>query len=150
MPGTANDPYQLSRFVHAQSPVYAQALEEIRRGRKSSHWMWFIFPQIAGLGFSATSRLYAIRSLAEAAAYLEHPVLGARLRECAEATLQVEGRTAGEIFGPVDAQKLCSSATLFAEISPAGSVFHRLLDQYCHGKADGKTLELLASDRKSQ
>lgn len=140
-----DDPHGLNRFVLAQAPAYDQALAEIRRGEKRSHWMWYIFPQIAGLGSSPTSRYYAIRSAAEAEAYLQHPVLGPRLRECAEAALQVEGRTAEEVFGGIDAQKLRSSATLFAAVSPEGSVFHRLLDRYSQGRRDERTLELLAS-----
>ena len=132
--------HDLSRFVEAQQGVYERALAEIRRGRKHSHWMWFIFPQIAGLGMSATSKLYAIRDLAEARAYLDHPVLGKRLLECAEAALGVEGRSALEIFGPIDQMKLRSCATLFARVSPAGSVFHRLLDKYFAGEPDDKTV----------
>ncbi len=105
--------------------------------------MWYIFPQYAGLGFSATSRHYAIKSLAEAEAYLQHPILGARLIECADVVLQVKGRSAHEIFGSPDDLKLRSCATLFAQLSPAGSVFHRLLDQYFQGEPDAKTLEML-------
>ena len=105
--------------------------------------MWYIFPQIEGLGFSSTSRLYAIKSRAEAAAYLAHPVLGPRLRECAEAALQA-GLSALEIFGSPDDMKLRSSATLFASVSPEGSVFHRLLDKFFHGEGDAQTLSLLA------
>src|SRR3954466_896 len=137
------DPYHLDRFVRAQETNYEQALEEIRRGRKRSHWMWYIFPQYEGLGFSPTSRRYSIKSVAEAQAYLAHPVLGPRLTECAEAALGVEGRSALEIFGSPDDMKLRSCATLFASVSPAGSVFHRLLDTYFHSAPDGKTLHLL-------
>jgi uncharacterized protein (DUF1810 family) len=129
--------------MQAQKPVYAEALLEIKRGRKRSHWMWYIFPQFDGLGFSTTSRLYSIKSVAEAAAYLVHPVLGPRLRECAEAALAVEGRSAHEIFGSPDDLKLRSCATLFASVSPPGSVFHRILDKYFQGKPDPKTLGLL-------
>jgi len=124
------DPYQLQRFVDAQDAVYARALEELRRGRKESHWMWVVFPQMAGLGRSTMSERYAIRSDDEARAYLAHPTLGARLTECAEAVLAVEGRSAREIFGSPDDLKLRSSATLFAGVSPPGSVFQRLLDKY--------------------
>jgi uncharacterized protein (DUF1810 family) len=131
--------------VEAQAGVYERALAEVRSGEKRSHWMWFIFPQIAGLGRSSTSRLYAINGAAEAEAYLNHPLLGPRLVECAEAALQVEGRSAREIFGPIDEQKLRSSATLFAAVSPSGSVFHRLLDRYFQGRQDDRTLELLDS-----
>jgi Uncharacterized conserved protein len=129
--------------VKAQTSDYARALAEIRQGRKRSHWMWYIFPQYAGLGFSATSRHYAIKSLVEAEAYLQHPILGARLIECADVVLQVKGRSAHEIFGSPDDLKLRSCATLFAQLSPAGSVFHRLLDQYFQGEPDAKTLEML-------
>ena len=142
-PGGAGDPHNLSRFVQAQEDDYEQALAEIRSGRKRSHWMWYIFPQIDGLGFSSTSRLYSIKSIAEAEAYLSHPVLGPRLVECAEATLRVEGRSAFEIFGSPDEMKLRSCATLFACVAPAGSVFDRLLDKYFQGQRDGKTLRLL-------
>ena len=142
-PGGAGDPHNLSRFVQAQEDDYEQALAEIRSGRKRSHWMWYIFPQIEGLGFSSTSRLYSIKSIAEAEAYLSHPVLGPRLVECAEATLRVEGRSAFEIFGSTDEMKLRSCATLFACVAPAGSVFDRLIDKYFQGQRDGKTLRLL-------
>jgi uncharacterized protein (DUF1810 family) len=142
-PGSAGDPHNLNRFVQAQEKAYARALAEIRSGRKRSHWMWYIFPQFDGLGFSPTSRRYAIKSAAEARAYLDHPVLGPRLRECAEAALGVEGRSASEIFGSPDDLKLRSCATLFAHVSPARSVFDRLLDKYYQGERDGKTLRLL-------
>jgi uncharacterized protein (DUF1810 family) len=105
--------------------------------------MWYIFPQIEGLGFSPTSRHYSIKSTDEAAAYLAHPVLGPRLKACAEAALSVEGRSAHEIFGSPDDRKLRSCATLFASVSPAGSVFHRVLDKYFQGKQDRKTLGLI-------
>ena len=141
--GSADDPHRLVRFVQGQSHAYEQALAEIQRGQKYSHWMWFIFPQIAGLGFSPTAQFYAIKSQAEAQAYLEHPVLGPRLLACAEAALGVEGRTAVEIFGETDALKLRSSATLFASVSPDGSVFHQLLDRYFDGVPDPRTLRLL-------
>ncbi len=137
------DPHNLSRFVHAQEDDYEQALSEIKSGRKCSHWIWYIFPQFEGLGFSATSRRYAIKSRAEAEAYLRRSVLGPRLVECAEAALGVEGRSAFEIFGSPDEMKLKSSATLFACVSPTGSVFDRLLDKYFQGERDGKTLHLL-------
>lgn len=139
----AGDPHSLNRFVEAQHAVYARALAEIRAGRKRSHWMWFVFPQLAGLGMSATSRRYAIRDLAEAKAYLEHPVLGPRLVEGAEAALGVAGRSALEVFGSPDDMKLRSCATLFAQVSPQGSVFHRLLDRYFEGDPDERTLRLL-------
>lgn len=139
----ADDPYNLHRFVEAQEGLYAQALSEIRAGWKVTHWMWFIFPQIDGLGTSQTTRFYSIKSRQEAEAYLEHPLLGPRLRECAEAAVKVEGRTAAQIFGPIDERKLQSCATLFAAVSPAGSVFQRVLDRFFQGQRDGRTLELL-------
>lgn len=137
------DPHDLTRFVQAQEGAYHQVLSEIRSGRKRSHWMWYIFPQYEGLGFSSTSRRYAIKSLAEAEAYLRHPVLGPRLLECAEAAVRVDGRSASEVFGSPDDMKLRSCATLFACVSPPGSVFERLLDRYFRGERDGTTLRLL-------
>jgi uncharacterized protein (DUF1810 family) len=142
----ANDPFGLHRFVQAQEQVYQQALAEIRSGRKRSHWMWFIFPQFDGLGASWTSRQYSVKSVAEAEAYLDHPLLGSRLRECAEAALGVADRSAAEIFGAPDDLKLRSSATLFAGVSPEGSVFHRILDKYFDGEPDEKTLRLTGID----
>lgn len=138
-----HDPYNLSRFVQAQEDDYKQALSELRSGKKRTHWIWHIFPQIDGLAFSSTSKHYAIKSIEQAKAYLEHPILGPRLRECAEAVLQVEGRSAREILGSPDDLKLRSSATLFACVSPPGSVFDRLLDKYYQGKRDEKTHALL-------
>jgi uncharacterized protein (DUF1810 family) len=149
-PGGAGDPHDLSRFVQAQADDYEQALSEIRSGRKRSHWMWYIFPQLDGLGFSPTSRRYAIKSLAEAAAYLGHPVLGPRLLECVEAVLRIEGRSAFEVFGSPDDMKLRSCVTLFACVSPAGSVFDRLLAKYFQGERDGKTLRLLGIAPEAQ
>jgi uncharacterized protein (DUF1810 family) len=139
----ADDPYHLSRFVEAQEHDYARALAEIKSGRKRSHWMWYIFPQLDGLGFSATSKHYAVKGRAEAEAYLRHPLLGPRLLECCDAVLGVEGRSALDIFGSTDAVKLKSCATLFACVSPAGSVFDRLLQKYFQGERDAKTLRLL-------
>ena len=141
--GDTDDPYALGRFVQAQETSYDQALAEIRAGRKHSHWMWYVFPQFEGLGFSETSRRYSIKSVAEAEAYLKHPVLGPRLLECAEALLAVEGRSAHDIFGSPDDLKLRSCATLFAHVSPAGSEFERLLDKYFEGEPDEKTLRLM-------
>lgn len=137
------DPYDLARFVAAQEHDYAQALSEIRRGQKRSHWMWYIFPQFDGLGFSPTSRRYSIKSVAEAEAYVRHPILARRLLEITRATLGVEGRPALEVFGSPDDMKLRSSATLFASVSPAGSVFEQILDRYFGGEPDDKTLQLL-------
>ncbi|MBK1645880.1 calpastatin [Thiocapsa imhoffii] len=138
-----DDPYDLNRFIQAQEHVYAHALAEIRSGRKRSHWIWFIFPQFDGLGFSAMARQYAIRSLNEAWAYLEHPLLGPRLIECAEAVLAVQGRSAREILGSPDDLKLRSCATLFAEVSPAGSVFHRVLEVYFGGECGWENVAFL-------
>lgn len=135
---STRDPHGLGRFVQAQKHDYEQALSELRAGQKRSHWMWYIFPQFDGLGFSATSRRYAIKSVAEAEAYLAHSVLGLRLTECADAVLSVQGRSASEIFGSQDDIKLRSSATLFAHVSPPGSVFERLLDKYFEGSRDAK------------
>ena len=144
----AGDPYDLNRFLRAQEDDYAQALAEVQSAQKRSHWMWYIFPQMEGLGFSSTSRRYAIKSLEEATAYLHHPVLGPRLTACAEAAIGVTGRSARDIFGSPDDLKLHSCATLFACVAPAGSVFEQLLDKYFQGQRDHKTLVLLgrASD----
>jgi uncharacterized protein (DUF1810 family) len=139
----ADDPHDLARFVEAQAGDYETALAEIRAGRKRSHWMWYIFPQIDGLGSSSMARRYAIKSLDEARAYLDHPVLGPRLAEITEAALAVEGRSAHEIFGSPDDMKLRSCATLFARAASEGSVFSRLLDKFFDGKPDVRTLELL-------
>jgi uncharacterized protein (DUF1810 family) len=137
------DPYDLFRFVQAQSSDYERALSEIRKGRKETHWMWYVFPQFDGLAFSSTSRHYAIKSVGEAEAYLRHPILGARLRESAEATLAVEGRNASDVFGSPDDMKLQSSATLFATVSPPGSVFEKVLEKYFRGECDARTIDLL-------
>ncbi len=144
--GWRDDPFELSRFVRAQQDDFERALAEIQSGKKHTHWMWYIFPQLDGLAFSATSKFYAIKSLDEARAYLEHPVLGPRLYQCAEAALGVEGRSATEIFGSPDDWKLRSCVTLFACASPPDSVFHRLLAKYYGGQRDGKTLRLLGLD----
>ena len=138
-----SDPLDLERFVRAQAENYADAIAEIRAGSKESHWMWYVFPQIAGLGFSSTAQRYAVKSRAEAAAYLAHPVLGPRLRECCEAALAVEGKTAHDIFGSPDDMKLRSCATLFAAVAPEEPVFDRLLEKYYGGRRDEKTLTLL-------
>lgn len=138
-----SDPYDLDRFVAAQRGIYETALAELRRGQKQSHWMWYIFPQFAGLGQSATSKHYAIKSLAEAQAYLRHPVLGPRLVECAEALLKLPGRSAGEVLGSIDAMKLKSCATLFSRASPSTPVFEALLKTYFQGERDRETLRLL-------
>jgi uncharacterized protein (DUF1810 family) len=135
---------KLERFVEAQAPVYDQALRELRAGRKQSHWMWFVFPQIAGLGHSAMAQTYAIQSLEEARAYLVHPVLGPRLRECCQAVMNVQGKSAHDIFGSPDDLKFRSCLTLFARAAPDQRLFHDLLEKYFGGEADHATLELLA------
>jgi uncharacterized protein (DUF1810 family) len=134
----------LDRFVGAQDSggTYAQALGELRRGRKTSHWMWFVFPQVAGLGTSSTARHYAVSGLDEARSYLEHPVLGARLRECCEAVLAVQDASAQDVFGSVDAMKLRSSMTLFAAADPDEPLFTAVLERFFDGP-DARTLELL-------
>src|SRR2546421_12541701 len=136
-----DDPYDLQRFVTAQDAggTYRQALAELRAGRKTSHWMWFVFPQIAGLGYSPTARAYAITSLSEARAYLAHPVLGPRLAECAAILAGLPGRTAEQVFGEVDALKLRSSMTLFMHADPGQPVFGRVLEQYFDGIPDSAT-----------
>lgn len=141
--GDTDDPYDLGRFVRAQADDYERALKEIREGRKRTHWMWYVFPQVDGLASSSTSKHYSIKSLEEARAYLRHPILGPRLLECAEAAVRVEGRSAADIFGSPDDLKLRSCATLFACVSPPGSVFDRLLRKYYPDGRDGKTLRLL-------
>lgn len=145
-PISTDDPHHLARFVQAQDGVYEQALSEVRAGRKRSHWMWFVFPQIAGLGSSSTAQFFAIQTVAEARAYRAHPLLGPRLQACMAATLAVEGRTARDIFGSPDDLKLRSCATLFAAISPPGSVFEQVLAKYYHAEPDAKTIELLKAD----
>lgn len=142
--GLPADPYDLTRFLQAQERTYEVAIGEIRGGRKRSHWMWFIFPQYEGLGSSSTSRRYAIRSIAEADAYLRHPILGPRLLECAEAALGIDNKSAREVFGSPDDLKLKSCATLFDQVSPPESVFKRLLEKYYRGEPDERTLRLLA------
>lgn len=135
--------FNLERFIDAQNGVYDRALEELRSGRKRSHWMWFIFPQIAGLGSSVMAEKYAIRSAEEAAAYLADPILGSRLVRCVQAILSVEGRTAHEILGSPDDLKLRSSLTLFAAVSDAGSHFHEAINRFYDGKFDERTVEIL-------
>ncbi|GAA1928680.1 DUF1810 domain-containing protein [Nocardioides marmoribigeumensis] len=136
------DAYPLGRFVEAQEQVYARALGKLRAGRKTSHWMWFVFPQVAGLGHSSMSQTYAIGSLAEARAYLDHPVLGPRLVECAEAVLEHPDRTPREILGSPDDAKLRSSMTLFA-LAGSEPVFQRVLDAFFDGEPDPRTVALL-------
>jgi uncharacterized protein (DUF1810 family) len=142
-PGSGDDPYDLLRFVAAQEDIYPRALAELRAGRKRSHWMWYVFPQLAGLGSSPMSQRYSIRSLAEAAAYLRHPLLGPRLVECCEALLSVEGRSALEILGSPDDMKLRSCATLFERVIPGSPVFAQVIDRYFQGSRDDATLRAL-------
>ncbi len=139
-----DDPFDLARFEQAQENVYATALAELQNGDKRSHWMWFIFPQIDGLGYSRTTRRYAIKSKEEARQYLHRPVLGKRLIECGQAVLDVTGRTAHQIFGFPDDAKLSSSMTLFAEVASTPSVFEQVLDKYFDGVRDARTLAILA------
>ena len=141
-----SDEFDLERFVRAQDEggTYLQALAELRRGRKVSHWMWFVFPQLAGLGRSSTARFYAIHSLAEAEAYLDHPVLGARLRESAALVAELTGRTAEDVFGGIDAVKLRSSMTLFERADPGEPLFPEMLDRFYEGERDPATEEILA------
>ncbi len=136
----------VERFVQAQDDrgTYAQALAELRAGRKTSHWMWFVFPQVAGLGRSAVARTYALSGLAEAQAYVAHPVLGPRLRQCCEAVLALEGVSAEEVFGSVDAMKLRSSMTLFHRAAPDERVFAEVLERLFDGRPDAATDDLLA------
>jgi uncharacterized protein (DUF1810 family) len=138
-----SDPYDLQRFIDAQDRVYAQVVAELRAGRKTSHWMWFVFPQIAGLGSSPMAQRYAIRSLEEARAYLAHPVLGARLRECTQLLLDVKGRDISKILGYPDDLKFRSSMTLFAALDDAPALFGVALEQYFSGEPDARTLEIL-------
>mgnify|MGYP001390796071 CR=1 FL=1 len=137
------DKFDLERFVFQQEDSYQFALSEIKAGKKSSHWMWFIFPQIDGLGYSSMARRYSIKSLDEAKAYLEHPILGPRLKECAEALMEIEGKTAEEIFGFPDVLKLKSSMTLFEKAVGENSVFSSVLEKYFNGTRDSLTLDIL-------
>jgi uncharacterized protein (DUF1810 family) len=142
----SRDTFDLSRFVTAQEDVYESALAEIRGGSKRTHWMWFVFPQLRGLGSSPISRQFAIRSAAEARAYLAHPILGARLLECCDALLRVKAGSAKEILGSPDDLKLRSCATLFASVSEPGSVFERVLAQFFDGEPDERTEALLLQE----
>ncbi len=137
------DPYNLQRFVDAQDPVFEQVRLELRAGEKRSHWMWFIFPQIEGLGRSAMAREFAIATRQEALAYSSHPLLGARLAECARLVNAIEGRSIAQIFGPTDAMKFRSSMTLFAHASADREVFDQALKKYFDGQPDAATLERL-------
>jgi uncharacterized protein (DUF1810 family) len=138
-----SDPHNLQRFLDAQHPLYGQVRDELQAGQKETHWMWFIFPQVRGLGSSPTAQKYAIQGIDEAKAYLNHPLLGFRLRECTQLVNAVNGRSIEEIFGNPDHLKFHSSMTLFAKASQAEKVFTAALDKYFNGKADGRTLEHL-------
>lgn len=138
------DPFQLERFVAAQAPVWDDVQAELRAGRKRTHWMWFVFPQLAALGRSATARHYGIAGREEARAYLAHPVLGPRLAACCELLLQVDDRSAEAIFGAVDAMKLRSCLTLFDAVAPGSRAFAECLRKYFHGDRDPLTIDLLA------
>ena len=141
--GAAEDQFNLQRFVDAQAGVFESVRHELSIGRKSGHWIWFVFPQMIGLGLSPTSQFFGIGSFSEAQAYLAHPVLGPRLIEATQLILTVKGRTLREIFGAPDDMKFRSSMTLFARAAPPGSVFKDALDRVCSGEEDHKTIELL-------
>jgi uncharacterized protein (DUF1810 family) len=143
MTAVAADEFDLGRFVEAQQEAYATALAELRAGRKRSHWIWFVFPQLRGLGRSAMSHLYGLRGLAEARAYAQHPVLGPRLVECVEAMLAHEGVAARAVLGEIDALKLRSCLTLFARAAPAEAVFRAALERYYGGAPDPATVSML-------
>lgn len=138
-----DDPYDLNRFLGAQEGVYERALAELRAGQKRTHWMWFIFPQIDGLGYSPTARRFSIKSSDEARRYLDHPLLGKRLLECTEVVVNLKGGSVSEIFGYPDDLKFKSSMTLFEKIAGPGSLFSRALDRCCRGERDAATLKLL-------
>lgn len=140
---SAGDPFDLQRFVDAQEPVYGDVVDELRAGRKRSHWMWFVFPQLRGLGGSVMAVRFGIASLDEADAYLRHELLGPRLRECARLVTAVQGRSIGQIFGSPDDLKLCSSMTLFARATDDNQDFVAVLDKYYNGRRDRLTLERL-------
>ncbi|OBJ42256.1 calpastatin [Mycobacterium colombiense] len=142
---SAGDPFDLKRFVDAQEPVYGDVVDELRAGRKRSHWMWFVFPQLRGLGGSAMAARFGIASLEEAGAYLRHELLGPRLRECARLVTAVQGRSIGQIFGSPDDLKLCSSMTLFARATDDNKDFLAVLDKYYDGRQDRLTLERLGA-----
>lgn len=146
---TGGDPFDLQRFIEAQAHVYGVAFDEIAAGRKRSHWMWFVFPQLRGLGRSSTAQIYGISSLAEARAYLAHPLLGARLRECVEAAMKHSDRPLIDIFGSPDDLKFRSSMTLFARAAGTGEpLFQTAIDRLCGGGADATTLDLLRQEAR--
>ncbi|XOF32482.1 MAG: DUF1810 domain-containing protein [Candidatus Electrothrix sp. YB6] len=139
----SRDPFDLQRFVRAQNSVWRQVVRELRQGRKQTHWMWFVFPQVQGLGRSAVAEQYAIRSMEEAEAYLAHTVLGSRLQECVQLTLAVKGRSAGELFGYPDELKFRSCLTLFRETVGENSLFTHALDRYFSGRGDWLTVDII-------
>ena len=143
---TSSDPFDLARFVWAQEVIYEHAVQELRSGRKRSHWMWFVFPQVAGLGYSPTAQRYAIRSLTEARAFFTHPTLGPRLVECTRILNGLHGLSAHQIFGYPDDLKFCSSMTLFELVAGVGSEFSIALDRYYGGRRDAATLRLVDLD----
>jgi uncharacterized protein (DUF1810 family) len=145
MDATHRDRFNLDRFLSAQETSYGRVLTELTRGRKTSHWMWFIFPQVAGLGSSELSRRYAIGSIDEAHAYLAHPLLGARYRECVAALQDLVGTTAEAVFGSIDAAKLQSSLTLFAEAAPGDPLFEAALQRWFGGDKDKRTVDILGT-----
>jgi len=138
-------PFDLQRFLAAQDAQYANAIAELGRGRKTTHWMWFILPQIAGLAMSSTSRFYAIKSVEEARAYVDHPTLGTRLIECCETLMLTDGRSAADIFGYPDDLKLHSSMTLFANVTGDDSIFKLVLEKYFDGRTDERTIAILGA-----
>ena len=140
----SSDPFRLERFVTAQAATYRRVIAELEAGEKASHWMWFIFPQIRGLGRSSTAREFAISGRDEAQAYLRHSILGPRLIECTELVLRVRGRSLSEIFGSPDDMKFCSSMTLFAQVSPEHAIFSEAIRRYCDGNFDPLTLQELS------
>lgn len=137
------DPFNLARFLEAQEGTHERAVQELHSGQKQSHWIWFVFPQVDGLGHSAMAKRYAIRNLAEARAYLAHPVLGTRLVECTRVVNGLQGLSALEVFGYPDHLKFCSSMTLFELVAGPGSAFSAALDKYCHGRRDPETIRLV-------
>lgn len=141
------DPYDLSRFVEAQDPVYQRVLAELRQGRKQTHWIWFVFPQLRGLGYSQMAARFGISDREEAEAYLDHPILGPRLRECTRLVNLIEGRPIGQIFGYPDDLKFCSSMTLFGAVAAEPGIFKEALEKYFSGEGDPITLERLRAAR---
>jgi uncharacterized protein (DUF1810 family) len=140
----------IERFIEAQANTYQQALAELQSGQKRTHWMWFVFPQIDGLGHTDIACFYAIKNILEAKAYLQHPLLGARLIECTQAVLAIKDKTLLEIFGKPDNRKFCSCMTLFAEVADNRTLFENAIDQFCNGQRDIRTLDILALPKVSQ